>query len=107
MKYAVANEIACAMKYAVAYEGFILFHIEQSEMFHNPSGLFHIFRKKNISLNFQLFLVVKTGSEPIVHLVRFALAEHDGHIIGEICEAMFHLKFALHFSVQRNVRLVC
>ena len=30
------------MKYAAAYEGFILFHIEHSEIFHNPSGLFHI-----------------------------------------------------------------
>ena len=34
-----------------------------------------------------VFCNERVGSEPIVHLVRFALAEHEGHKNGVICEA--------------------
>ena len=43
MKYAIAYEIAIAMKYAAAYGEFILFHIfATAKIFHNLQKLFHI-----------------------------------------------------------------
>ncbi len=45
-----AYEIADAMKYAAAYEGFILFHIlPQGKIFHNPQDYFIL--RSNISFN--------------------------------------------------------
>ncbi len=34
--------------------GFISFHIEQSEIFHNAIALFHILRQQNISLKIKI-----------------------------------------------------
>ena len=46
------------VKYDAADGGFILLHIERSEILHNPSGLFHIFRKENISFICLFFNIV-------------------------------------------------
>ena len=79
------------MKYAKAYEIFasqmfwrILFHLRRNRRFH-PSLLgFHIAKQYFILIT---SMHLNTFLHPLVHLVRFALAEHDGHKIGGICEA--------------------
>ena len=73
----------------------LLYHI-------SPSGL-HIITRQRVSKSFrnddiqQLILLmicnlceiddIHSSAVMIVHLVRFALAEHEGHKIGVICEA--------------------
>lgn len=80
------------MKYAKAYEIFasqmfwrILFHLRRNRRFH-PSLLgFHIAKQYFILIT---SMHLNTFLHPLVHLVGFALAEHEGHIFGEFAKQM-------------------